>query len=167
LIAARKSERSPAQHFQFGTMLAKLTALIFGEDLAVDDLEEIHKLYRRYCWTLDEKQHEEWLDLFAEDGGVEGPNFGKYVGREQLRQFIAKYRAETAMFQVRHVISNIDVEIQGDSAVGRCYLLHYRTHRGRIELSAIGGYHDRLRKVGGKWLFAERKAFWDYSGSSA
>jgi len=133
----------------------------------VDDMAEIEKLYTRYCWTLDEKKHEDWLSCFAEDGVVEGPNFGRYVGRDQLRQFLVKYRAETAMFQVRHVISNITVEIEGDSAVGKCYLLHYRTHRGRTELSAIGGYHDHLRRVGGKWLFAERKAFWDYSGSSA
>jgi hypothetical protein len=43
-------------------------------------------------------------------------------------------------------------------------VLHYRTYRGRTELSAIGRYQDQLRKVGGKWLFADRKALWDYSG---
>jgi 3-phenylpropionate/cinnamic acid dioxygenase small subunit len=133
----------------------------------VDDLAEIQQLYSRYCWTIDEKLHEEWLDCFTQDGGVEGPNFGRYTGREQLRQFIAKYRSETAMFQMRHVISNIMVEIHDDSAVGKCYLLHYRTHKGVIELSAIGRYHDHLRKVGGKWLFSHREASWDYSAVPA
>ena len=86
---------------------------------------------------------------------------------QELRQFIAKYKAASGMFQVRHVISNIRVDIQGDSATGSCYVLHYRTHRGRTELNAIGGYRDKLRKVEGRWLFADRQVFWDYSGSSA
>ncbi len=145
----------------------KLSALIRGRNRPVDDLAEIQQLYSRYARTIDEKRHEEWLDCFTEDGVVEGPNFGRYVGRDQLRQFIAKYRAETAMFQVRHVITNVNVEVQGDSAVGNCYVLHYRTHRGRIELSAIGTYQDALRKTDGKWRFADRKAAWDYSGSPA
>lgn len=131
----------------------------------MDDFVEIQRLYARYSRTLDEKLHEEWLDCFTEDGVVEGPNFGRYVGREQLRQFLLKYRSETTMFQVRHVFTNLDVEIQGDKAVGSCYILHYRTHRGRTELSAIGTYQDALRKVDGKWLFADRKAAWDYSGT--
>jgi 3-phenylpropionate/cinnamic acid dioxygenase small subunit len=133
----------------------------------VDDFTEINQLYARYCWTMDEKFHEEWLDCFTEDGGVEGPNFGRYSGREQLAQFLAKYRAETTMYQMRHVISNIFLDIQGDDATGKCYLLHYRTHRGVIELNAIGRYHDRLRKVGGKWLFVHREASWDYTGMPA
>ena len=133
----------------------------------MDDLAEIQQLYARYSWTLDERRYEEWLECFAEDGVIEGPTFGRHAGREELRQFIAKYKAETGMFQVRHVTSNISVEIEGESAVGRCYVLHYRTHRGRTELSAIGGYRDRLRKVNGQWLFADRQAFWDYSGGSA
>ena len=37
----------------------------------------------------------------------------------------------------------------------------------KIEADAIGGYRDQLRKVNGRWLFADRQAFWDYSGSSA
>jgi 3-phenylpropionate/cinnamic acid dioxygenase small subunit len=132
----------------------------------VDDFTEIQQLYSRYCWTIDEKKHEEWLNCFTENGGVEGPNFGRYTGREQLRQFIAKYRSETAMFQMRHVISNIFLEIDGDTAAGKCYLLHYRTHKGVIELIGIGRYHDSLRKVGGKWLFDRRECAWDYSGIS-
>ena len=130
----------------------------------MDDLAEIQQLYSRYSWTLDEKRHDEWLACFTEDGVVEGSNFGRFVGREQLRQFIAKYRSETAMYQVRHIVSNIMADIQGDSAAGSCYVLHYRTYRGRTELSAIGRYQDQLRKVDGRWLFADRKALWDYSG---
>jgi 3-phenylpropionate/cinnamic acid dioxygenase small subunit len=133
----------------------------------VDDYAEIQQLYSRYTLTMDEKRHEEWLDCFTPDGVVEGPNFGRYSGRDQLRQFLAKYRAETHMFQMRHVISNLLVEIEGDRATGTCYILHYRTHRGRTELIAIGRYEDQLRKLEGKWLFADRKAIWDYSGSPA
>lgn len=133
----------------------------------MDDYAEIQQLYSRYALTIDEKLHEEWLDCFTADGVVEGPNFGRYVGHDQLKQFLAKYRAETKMFQMRHVISNVLLDIQGENATGTCYILHYRTHRGRTELIAIGRYQDQLRKVDGRWLFADRKALWDYSGAPA
>jgi hypothetical protein len=133
----------------------------------MDDYAQIRQLYADYCWTLDDRQYEQWLRLFTEDGVVEGPNYGRHVGHPELRHFIAKYKATTGMFQVRHLVNNIRVAIQGDTATGGCYVIHYRTHRGRTELSAIGGYRDKLRKVNGQWLFAERQAFWDYSGSNA
>jgi hypothetical protein len=133
----------------------------------MDDYAQIRELYAQYCWTLDERRFDEWLHLFTEDGVVEGPNYGRHVGPPQLRQFIAKYKATTGMFQVRHMVSSIRADIQGDTATGSCYVINYRTHRGRTELSAIGGYRDKLRKVNGQWLFSERQAFWDYSGSNA
>lgn len=133
----------------------------------MDDYAQIRQLYAHYCWTLDERKFDELLGLFTEDGVVEGPNYGRHVGQAQLRQFIEKYKSTTHMFQVRHVISNIEVDIQGDDATGSCYVMNYRTHRGRTELSAIGVHRDKLRKVGGRWLIAERQVFWDYSGSSA
>jgi 3-phenylpropionate/cinnamic acid dioxygenase small subunit len=133
----------------------------------VDELAAIRRLYSQYSWIMDERRFDEWLKLFTEDGAVEGPVFGRHSGPEGLRQFINRYKAETEMFQVRHVINNLEVEIQGDSATARCYSLHYRTHRGRTELNAIGTFHDCLRKVNGRWLFAERKVCWDYSGKPA
>ena len=133
----------------------------------MDDYAQIRDLYADYAWTLDERRYDQWLQCFTEDGVVEGPNFGRHAGHQELQQFIVKYKATTHMFQVRHVISNIKVDIQGDSATGSCYVINYRTHRGRTELSAIGGHRDKLRKVNGRWLFAERQVFWDLSGSSA
>jgi 3-phenylpropionate/cinnamic acid dioxygenase small subunit len=140
---------------------------VIWEDITVDDYAQIQQLYSRYNLTLDEKRQDDWLDCFTSDGAVEGANFGRFVGREQLKHFLAKYRADTHMFQMRHVVTNMLLDIQGDNARGSCYILHYRTHRGHTELIAIGRYDDQLRKVDGKWLLAERKAFWDYSGSPA
>lgn len=132
----------------------------------MDDFAEIQQLYARYAWTLDEKRYEDWLECFTEDAVVEGPTFGRHSGREELRHFLAKYKAESGMFQVRHVVSTVTAEIEGDNATGACYVLHYRTYRGRTELSSIGGFRDRLRRVNGRWRFAERQAFWDYSGTA-
>ena len=131
----------------------------------MDDLGEIQQLYARYAWAMDEGQFEQWLQLFTDDAVIEGPTFGRYQGREDLKRFVAKYKLANGMFQVRHMLSNLLVEIEGDNAAGRCYVAHYRTHRGRTELNGMGGYRDRLRKVDGKWLFAERQAFFDYSGT--
>ena len=75
----------------------------------MDDYAQIRQLYADYCWTLDDRQYEEWLRLFTEDGVVEGPNYGRHVGHPELRHFIAKYKATTGMFQVRHLVNNVRV----------------------------------------------------------
>jgi SnoaL-like domain len=133
----------------------------------MDDLAAIQQLYAHYAWMLDEGRYDDWLECFTEDAVVEGPTFGRHSGREELRHFLAKYKAETGMFKVRHVVSTVTAEIEGDHATGACYVLYYRTYRGRTELSSIGGFRDHLRKVNGRWLFVDRQAFWDYSGRSA
>lgn len=133
----------------------------------MDDYSQILQLYSHFSWTLDERQFEEWLKCFTADGVLEGPNYGKHEGLEELRGFIVKYKASTHMFQIRHEVSNIRLDIHGDTATGGCYVTLYRTHRGHTELSAIGTLHDKLRKVDGQWLFTERRLCWDYSGSAA
>ncbi len=128
----------------------------------IEEREEIRELYVRYALTIDEDRREEWVACFTDDGVFESPRLGRYAGREELLRFTRVYKEFQAGAQVRHMVNNISVQIEGDRATGTCYLTYYHTKGGKSELAAVGGYHDRLRKVGGKWLFEHRKVFVDH-----
>ena len=127
----------------------------------LDDREKIRELYARYAVAIDEGDYDEWVKCFAEDGTFESPRFGRHSGHEGLRRFTRIYRESLRGAQVRHVITNIRITLNGDQAEGGCHLTYYHSHRGKSELAAVGGYRDSLRKVEGVWLFASRKVFLD------
>jgi len=126
-----------------------------------EEREQIRELYVRYALSIDEDRREDWVACFTEDGVFESPRLGRHAGREGLREFTRIYKEAQAGAQVRHVMSNISVQIEGERATGMCYLTYYHTKGGKSELAAVGGYRDKLRKVGGKWLFEHRKVFVD------
>jgi hypothetical protein len=132
----------------------------------MDDLLQIQQLYARYAWALDDRRDEDWLQCFTEDGSVESSMFGRFEGREQLRRFLVKYQAAFKTMQLRHLNSNLLIDISGDQAEGRCYLVLYSSRRGKGDINAIGIYRDELQQIGdGRWLFASRRVTWDYSGT--
>lgn len=127
----------------------------------IEEREQIRELYVRYALSIDADRSEDWVACFTEDGVFESKRLGRHAGREALMAFTRLYKEYQAGAQVRHVISNISVRIEGDRATGTCYLTYYHSKNGKSELAAVGGYNDRLRKVDGKWLFEYRKVFVD------
>jgi len=130
----------------------------------MDDLLQIQQLYARYAWALDDRRDEEWLECFTDKGSVESSIFGCFEGREELRRFLVRYQRAFHTMQLRHLNSNLLIDILGDRADGRCYLVLYSSRRGRADINAIGIYRDQLEQIDGRWLFASRKVTWDYSG---
>ena len=132
----------------------------------MDDLLQIQQLYARYAWALDERRDEEWLECFSEGGSVESSMFGRFQGREALRRFLVKYHNAFKTMQLRHLNSNLLIDISSDKAEGRCYLVLYSSRRGRADINAIGIYRDQLQLIDdGRWLFVSRHVTWDYSGT--
>jgi SnoaL-like domain len=130
----------------------------------MDNLLQIQELYARYAWALDDRRDEEWLECFTDKGSVESSLFGRFEGREDLRRFLARYQKAFNTMQLRHLNSNLVIDILGDHAEGRCYLVLYSSRRGRADINAIGIYRDQLQQIDGRWLFVSRKVTWDYSG---
>ncbi|MGW5106082.1 nuclear transport factor 2 family protein [Nocardia sp. NPDC004123] len=127
----------------------------------LEDRENIRELHSRYTISVDERHHEAWARCFTEDGTFSSPLLGTHTGFENLKRFATSYHENLAGVQVRHIISNISVEIDGTNAVGWCYLSYYHTESGETHLAALGGYRDTLRKVNGQWLFSRRDVFLD------
>jgi 3-phenylpropionate/cinnamic acid dioxygenase small subunit len=130
-------------------------------DRNMSDREQIHDLYVRYAFAIDARRYDEWIDYFTKDGVFDSSRLGRFEGHEQLRRFTEIYERAREGGQIRHVISNLEVEVTDDHARGACYLCLYRTKDGKTEMIGVGAYEDRLRKVGGKWLFESRKVVTD------
>jgi hypothetical protein len=58
---------------------------------------------------------------------------------------------------LRHYVTNILSEVNGNEARSRCFLLMTSTTKeGGSKIAAAGEYEDRLVKINGQWLFQER-----------
>jgi ketosteroid isomerase-like protein len=130
---------------------------------SVEDRLMINDLFVRYTTALDAGDVETIVACFTEDGALESPAVGVYSGRQGIRDFAMRFaRFREGGSQLRHFISNLAVEVNGNEARATCYLLNIITRHGRTELLAPGRYDCRLAKVGGEWLFAHRLVVLDH-----
>ena len=121
----------------------------------VGDHEQIRTLLARYNFAFDAGDASAWAACFTADGAfestgvesepvrVEGPDLRAFAERQQA---INQGRG-------RHWTNNEIIEVDGDHATMRCYLLAVTTDR---RIAAVGTYRDELRKVDGDWLFTLR-----------
>jgi uncharacterized protein (TIGR02246 family) len=123
----------------------------------MDDRQMISDLFVRYTTALDAGDVETIVGCFTEDGALESPAVGVYAGREGIREFAERFaRFHERGAQLRHFISNLAVQVEGDEARATCYLLTVITRDGKTELMPPGRYDCRLEKIGGQWLFKHR-----------
>jgi hypothetical protein len=88
---------------------------------------------------------------------LESPAVGIYAGRQGIREFSQRFAAFRARgSQLRHFISNLAMQVDGDQAQATCYLLNVITRNGKSEMMAPGRYDCRLAKIDGEWLFGHR-----------
>ncbi len=131
-------------------MAAKLDTL--EELLAV---ERIKELPSKYCWYVARREFEGILGLYLPDGLFEVTMDSKtyaYRGREALLGVLTG-SAPTFPASENHVV----VLTSPDDAYGTC------TMKARAPTAPVpeftGYYHDKYKRVEGKWYFAERRWF--------
>ena len=117
----------------------------------------INDLFVRYTTALDAGDVETIVCCFTEDGALESPVVGVYAGRQGVREFSERFaRLRANGTQLRHFISNLAVQVNGDTAHATCYLLNVVTRNGRTEIGPPGRYDCTLAKQDGQWLFQHR-----------
>jgi len=125
--------------------------------MEIEDRIKIHDLFVRYTSAVDDWDEPALLGCFTEDGVLETPVLGgRFAGREGQREFVRIGRSRAEGGQMRHVFSNLGVELDGARAAAQSYFVVYLTRNGKTELSAVGRYNCRLRKLGNEWLFEYR-----------
>lgn len=130
---------------------------------SIEDRLGIGDLFVRYTTALDAGEVETIVGCFTEDGALESPTVGTYSGRPAIRQFARRFaRFRESGAQLRHVISNLAVRLDGDRATATCYLLNVITRNGQSRLLAPGRYECELAKIDGQWLFERRLVILDH-----
>jgi ketosteroid isomerase-like protein len=125
--------------------------------VSIEDRFAISDLFIRYTCALDAGEVDTLVDCFAEDGALVSPAVGSHAGHAAIRAFAERF----AMFrrngsQLRHVISNLIMRVDGDHGHATCYLTVFLTRDGTSRLLAPGQYDCELRKVDGNWRFQNR-----------
>jgi hypothetical protein len=131
----------------------------------VQDLVErdaIQRLMIRYLNANDAHDWDSVVSCFAENG-----SFGTVVGRAALREMFGQVRKDRSarlmpvdeVKQATHVLSNVEIELNGDTAKGfsvaRSYLLGRRQSE-MILLVRGFTYDDELIKEHGEWRISKR-----------
>ena len=127
----------------------------------LEDKDEIRELMARYCMLFDSGAFEEWLTLFTDDGAFDVRGMGRFAGHDQLRSFLRNVPLTDGQPLMRHYVMNEIIEVEGDHASARSYVLVARGG-SRLELSVAGRYEDLLRRVDRRWRFAQRTAYLDF-----
>lgn len=133
-----------------------------GSITEIEDKLAIRELIARYSFAIDSGDIKAWVDCFTEDGAFESP-FGTFKGSTALHQYISERTAErrSKQIQLRHLLTNIIIDIQGNRAKAKCYLLLLLVMPEGVQLLTTGVYNDELRKMGGAWRFSHRKVEFD------
>lgn len=124
---------------------------------ALADRLAINDLFVRYATALDAGDVETIVGCFAEDGALESPLIGVRSGRDAIRDFAVRFAALPRNgTQLRHVLSNLAVTVEGDRARATCYLVTIMTRDGQSTLRPPGRYICDLVRTDGGWVFQRR-----------
>jgi uncharacterized protein (TIGR02246 family) len=128
-----------------------------SQDDIARDKAAIAELIARYNYAIDHNDYQGWANTFAPDGVFHGI-IGKFAAHKELDKFIASVKnLTTTSPNLRHYVTNILPEINGNEARCTCFLLMTSTTKeGGSKIAAAGEYEDRLVKINGQWLFLER-----------
>jgi uncharacterized protein (TIGR02246 family) len=131
--------------------------------LAAEDRDEIRELMARYNHLMDSYSADEFAELFTEDGTWELVGVGQHSGTSELQSFIKSIADSSGSHLHRHCVFNEVIEIRGDSAVEKSYVMDWLCSPSEPpQLIALGRYEDQLRRANGRWLFAYRRLDCDW-----
>ena len=121
----------------------------------LEDRAAIIELTARYCRHVTEAAKEKIVALYTPDGVFDRSNSGGAIARGHAA-LLADY-GNSGPNAFLPVIHNHIIELNGDEATGTCVV------ESPVRAGKPGGfvsrYEDKYRRVGDRWLFAQRKVF--------
>jgi hypothetical protein len=149
-----------------GILIVAGSAAAAGYPGTADDYAQISQLMTKYSYTLDTRDPAGWASVFTQDGMFRAAQFC-LVGRKELAGLMEKQlKAHPASPESakrpksHHVESSLSIEyLDRDHALSHSFVIVVgdvgRDHvGGGIEVT--GTYDDRLTRVNGHWLIADR-----------
>ena len=128
----------------------------------MSDRDDITRLVHRYCTLIDDGDFEGFAGLFAHGTWVvEGDPSGGDTGRDAVLARVSDnvIRYDGGRPNTRHITSNLDLDVDGDSATGTCYVTVLQGVLPDFPLQPIfsGHYTDRFARGADGWHFVERR----------
>jgi 3-phenylpropionate/cinnamic acid dioxygenase small subunit len=112
------------------------------------DIEAIKQAIAAYCLLADAGNQTDWLALYTADA-VMSLNGETIRGREGIQAWMEGRPRRPG----RHFISNVWIDLRGDSANSICYFMFVSGSGNQI--AAIGEYRCKFVKAPGGWKIAE------------
>ncbi len=121
----------------------------------LEDIEAIKQLKARYCEICDDDHDPERItSIFTTDGVWEGKGIGRAEGHDEIRALFGRFQQAIRFSQ--HMTMNPIIEVDGADARGTWYFFGpFTMEAGNQALWQACRYHERYRKVEGRWLIAE------------
>ncbi len=128
----------------------------------MSDRDEITGLVHRYCTLIDDGDFAGFAELFANGTWVvEGDPSGGDAGRDAVLARLSDnvIRYDGGRPNTKHITSNLDIQVDGDTATGTCYVTVLQAVPPDFPLQPIfsGHYTDRFERGEDGWRFAERR----------
>lgn len=130
------------------------------------DRIEVENLPKIMAWAMDSGDRELWLSVWSDDIYYRVPQYNIEInGTEALREFgeAAIFTREERRFSA---ITNIIVDVRGDTAMGRDYFIHYGfpidpdTGKASEEHTIAEGMHFyEFDKQGGVWKITKMEVY--------
>jgi len=133
--------------------------------LSQEDRQAVHDLMVRYTFAADiEGPEDDLVALFTEDALMDSPVSGHYTGSDGVRAWFRRLNGVRRNVQLRHYLSNILIDGDGDRATLKAYFVETKMDLEAIAKGAkvvpeflIAGHYDCVaRKSGGRWRFERR-----------
>lgn len=121
------------------------------------DRADIGDLLARYCSALDSRDWAGLRSVFASDAVCDYGALGNPHGAEEIASLIRSTIGDLDATQ--HLIGNVTVEVEDDTATADCYLIsqHIRAGAPGGDHYLLGGrYSDRLVRTAEGWRIAHR-----------
>lgn len=125
----------------------------------VRDYQEIQGLRAEYSHTIDTAidtgEWDDFVSLYTEDAVVDYPQ-ATLRGHDEIEAF-GEDLEELYEYSM-HTVQMPSLDIDGDEATGRWYMLVFYIASDGSEGHALGYYEDKYRRVDGEWLFSRVEA---------
>ena len=124
---------------------------------AFADWLAISTLKARYCRCLDTKDWAGYTGVFTEDAVLDTSSAGglRIDGRDAAVAYVRSSITQDTI--TTHHVHNPEIEVNGDEASAIWAMQDRNIWPGGRTLMGFGHYHERYRKVEGRWLIAESK----------
>jgi hypothetical protein len=134
---------------------------------AISDRLQIRELLDAYAAGIDTRDWSLLASCCAPDAVLDYTAYGGPRGTvQEAVEWIARAMSQIAVSQ--HLVTNVRISIDGDTATSHCYLfspLAANSSGGGEGTFLVGGYYDdRLRRTDDGWRIEERVAgpSWSY-----